>query len=73
MKTKMAACMENVQINLGSEVHWELVLSHSRCVDFILMKGTQNILPGSVFVPVIFVVKSLTTLPPVEEITNTMH
>ena len=65
MKTKMVACMENVQINMGSEVQWDLALSHSQSFDFILRKGTQQILPGSVLVPVIFVVTSLTTLPPV--------
>ena len=65
MKTKMVACNENVQINMGSEVQWDLVLSHSQSFDFVLRKGTQKILPGPVLVPVIFVVTSLTTLPPV--------
>lgn len=65
IKTKMAACMENVQINMGSEVQWDLVLSHSQSFDFVLRKSIQKILPGSVLVPMIFVVTSLTTLPPV--------
>lgn len=56
MKTKMLASMENVQINMGSEVQWDLVLSHSQSFNFVLKKGTQKILPGSVLLPVIFVV-----------------
>jgi hypothetical protein len=58
---------------MGSEVQWDLVLSRSQCGDFVLMKGTQNILSGSVFVPVIFGVTSLTTLPPVVEITKALQ
>jgi len=54
MKTNMVACMENVQINTGSEVQWDLVLSHSQNFDLVLRKGTQKILPGSAQVPVIF-------------------
>jgi len=65
LKTKVVACMENVQINMGSEVHWDLVLSHSHSFDFVSRKGTQKIFHGSVLVPAIFVVTSLTTLPPV--------
>jgi hypothetical protein len=26
MKTKMVACIENIKINMGSEVQWDLVL-----------------------------------------------
>jgi hypothetical protein len=63
MKAKMVACMENVQISMGSEVQWYLTLSHSQSFDFVLRKDTQKILPGSVLVPVILVVTSLTTLP----------
>ena len=65
MKTNMVGCMENVQINMGSEVQWDLVLSHSQSFHFVLRKGTQKILLGSALVPVIIVVTSLTTLPPV--------
>jgi hypothetical protein len=65
MKTKMVACMENVQINVGFEVQWDLVLSHSQSFDLVLRKGTQKLLPGSVLVPVISVATSLTTLSPV--------
>jgi hypothetical protein len=54
MKTNMVACMENVQINMGSEVQWDLVLSHSQNFDLVLREGTQKILPGSAQVPVIF-------------------
>jgi hypothetical protein len=72
IKTKMVACMENMQINVGSEVHWDLVLSHSLNFDFVLRKRTQKILPGSLLVPVIFIVTSLTTLPPVLPYTAAM-
>jgi hypothetical protein len=65
VKTKMVACMESVQINMGSEVQWDLILSHLQSFDFVIRKGTQKILPGSVLIPVIFVLTSLTTLPPV--------
>jgi len=72
MITNMVACMENVQINMGSEVQWDLVLSHSQSFDFVLRKGTQKILTASVLVPLIFVVTNLTTLPPVLPYTAVM-